>query len=184
VKPSSRDSIIVAVEEALKWAGAEDFDSGMAQFSRILIKLQERHEPMRSRERFAEVLDSIPEPTWLEMQLMKSLFRYFPYILRFGAREFSRKVEEEVPALPAGRPGLDAYSKARIVAEISDRQLRGYNLKQAKTQTARRLNLSFSTIQRAWDDRANREEVDFRSVVAFLADGGELLDDPRVNPSE
>ena len=129
-------------------------------------------------EHFAKILDQLPEPTWLERRLLQGVFRYALQILLNGAKIFARDAEESISELPRGRPGLDAFTKAEIIAEVSRKELRGCTHKQAKMRTARQFNVSVSTVQRAWDDRGNRGEVDFRSVVKFLADEGKLADHP------
>jgi hypothetical protein len=50
----------------------------------------------------------------------------------------------------------------------------GCTHKQAKVLDARHFSVSLSTVQRIWDDRGNPGEVDFRSVLRYLGDDGEL----------
>jgi hypothetical protein len=168
VQPQTREWIIDGVEKAFIWAGASDFDSGMNQFKKVVDRMQNAHDTMRSRDHLALVLDEIPEPTWLQRRFIQGIFRYLPHLFRYGVKQIVENAEESLPELPRGRPGLDAYTKAQIVAEISKKELRGCTHKQAKMRTATQFNVSFATVQRAWDDRANRGEVDFRSVLMYL----------------
>jgi ribosomal protein L28 len=163
------------LEKAFIWAGAQDFDHGMAVFKKLVDKLQSCHDEMRTKEYFASQLDKLPEPSWLEKRYIQGVFKFLPQLLLFGAKQFVQKAEDEIPPLPRGRPAPDAWVKAQIVAEIGKKEMVGCSHKQAKFRTARKFNMSLSTVQRIWDDRGNPGEVDFRSVLRYLSDDGELL---------
>jgi hypothetical protein len=183
VKPSSRDRIIAEMERVFILAGAKDYDSGMAQYRKILDWLNRQYEPMSSKPNLASALDAMPEPSWLTVRFMLGVFQYAPQLIRYGLKELSSRAEEDFEEIPRGRPGLDAFSKAQIVAHIGKRHMAGYSLDQAKKSAARQFGVSETTIQRAWDDRRNRGAVDFRSVLKFLAedskDGEDALDPPK-----
>jgi hypothetical protein len=181
VKPQTREWILDSLDKAFIWAGESDFDSGMKSFKKIVDRLQNAHDTMRSRDHFALILDEIPEPSWLEMGCIRALFHYLPQVLRYGVKQIAETAEGSLPELPRGRPGLDTYTKSQIVAEISKKEWKGCTHKQAKVRTATQFNVSFSTVQRAWDDRANRSEVDFRSVLKYLAEDGNFQENPAVN---
>jgi len=169
VRPETREWIIEGVERSFQWAGATDYASGVASFKKFVEWMQRAHETLQSKEHFSRVLDDVPEPTWMEKRVFQGFFRYAPQILLYSAKSIARTAEESIPELPRGRPGADAYTKAQIVAEISKKELRGCTHKQAKIRTARQFSVSLATVQRAWDDRGNRDEVDFRSVLKFLS---------------
>jgi hypothetical protein len=172
--------IIAEVERIFSVAGATDYDSGMAQFGRILGWVQEHYQPMRSKEDLAALLDAMPDLSWLKMRFVMGTFHYVPQLFRYGLKELSSRAEEDFPQIPRGRPGLDAFSKEQIVAHVGKRHMGGYTLDQAKESAARQFSVSKSTIQRAWDDRGDRGAVDFRSVLRFLAeeskDGNDVLE--------
>lgn len=182
MRPDSRDSILAAIEQTFIQAGAKDYDSGMAQCERLLAWLQEHYRPMRSKQDLAALLNGMPEPNAFAMRLLLGGIRYAPQLIRYGLKELSSQAEDTLPEIPRGRPGLDVFSKAQIVAHIGKRHTAGYSLDQAKKSTVRRFNVSESTVQRAWDDRGNRDAVDFRSVLKFLADNSaddnDILDSP------
>ena len=171
MKATSRDTIISEIERVLVHAGAKDYDSGMATFEKLLNWLQEHYHPMKSKEDFAALLDSLPEPSWLQMRFLLGSFKYTPHVMRYSLKRLTEMAEDDFPEIPRGRPGLDAYMKAQIVAHVGKRYTEGYALEQAKWSAARKFGISVSTVQRAWDDRGNRDEVDFRSVLKFLAAG-------------
>jgi hypothetical protein len=173
VKASSRDRIIAELERLFILAGATDYDSGMEQFGKLLQKLQEGYHPMRSKHEFASMLDELPEPSWLMMRFILGSFNYAHQLARYGLKHLANIGEEDLPEIPRGRPGLDAFSKAQIVAKIGRWHVAGYTLDQAKKRAALHFHVSESTVQRAWDDRANRGAVDFRSVVKFLTEDEE-----------
>ena len=173
MKPSSRDKIIAEVERLLISAGVADYDSGMERFGKLLQKLQESYHPMRSKREFASMLDALPEPSWLTMRFILGSLNHAPQLARYALKHLSNMAEEDFPEIPRGRPGLDAFSKAQIVAKIGKWHVAGYTLDQAKKRAALHFRISESTVQRAWDDRANRGAVDFRSVVKFLTEGEE-----------
>jgi hypothetical protein len=181
VKPQTREWILDSLDKAFIWAGESDFDSGMKSFKKVVDRMQSAHDTMHSKEHFSRVLDDLPEPSWLERRFIQGVFRYLPQVLRYGVKQLTQTVEEDIPELPRGRPGLDAYTKSQIVAEISRKEWKGCTHKQAKLRTARQFNISLATVQRAWDDRANQSEVDFRSVIKYLSENGNLQENQAVN---
>ena len=169
MKPSSRDSIIAGIERAYIVAGAKDYDSGMAQYGRLLERLLEYYHPMRSKKDLTVLLDAMPEPSSLKMRFILGAIQYMPQLLRYGAKRFA-EMTEDFPEIPRGRPGIDAFLKAQIVAHVGKRHMTGYTLDRAKKSAALQFRLSESTIQRVWDDRGNPGVVDFRSVLKFLVE--------------
>jgi hypothetical protein len=184
VKSTSRDRIIAETERVFILAGASDFDSGMAQYRKFLDWLNRHYQPMSSKTNFAAALDAMPEPSWLTMRFILGTLRYAPQLIRYGLKELSSRTEEDFGEIPRGRPGLDSYSKAQIVARIGKWHVAGYTLDQAKKRAAREFTTSETTIQRAWDDRGNREAVDFRSVLKFLASDEPLESKKLDSPDE
>jgi hypothetical protein len=176
VQPKTRDWLIDELEKAFIWAGASDFESGITTLKKVIDKLQDCHDTLRTKEHLAQQLNTLPEPSWVQKRFIQGFFRYLPQVFRFGVKQLAQVTEDEIPGLPAGRPGPDALLKEQIVAEVSKRQMHGCNLKQAKERTARHFHTSFSTVQRIWDDRGNPGEVDFRSVLRYLNDGGNMLE--------
>lgn len=173
MKSDSRDKIIAAFERAIPLTGVQDYDTAMVQFGKILEWLHKGYHPLRSKAHLTAFLDSMPEPKWSEMRFILGVFKYMPQIVRFSIKRLGEIVEDDVPEMPRGRPGLDAYSKAEIVAHVGKRHTAGYSLDQAKKSAAKRFSVSEATVQRAWDDRRNRDAVDFRSVLKYLSSGRE-----------
>lgn len=169
MKPATRDAIISEMDRLVQLAGSPDYDSGMAVVQKCLDWFQGTFQPMRSKADFAAFPDALPEPSSWRRLMLLSGFKYTPQLLRFALTRISQ-LTEELPQLPKGRPGLTAFDKAQIVAHIGKRFVAGYTLEQAKNSASIQFELSLSTVQRAWDDRANRGAVDFRSVLQFIAE--------------
>lgn len=184
MKPSSRDRLIAEMERVFVFAGASDYDNAMEIFGKLLRWVQDHYHPMRSKSDFSALLESMPEPSWLEMRFILGTFRYMPQVVRYSLKRLTESAEDDFPKIPRGRPGLDAFSKAQIVAHIGKRHTAGYTLDQAKQSAARKFEVSESTVQRAWDDRGNRDAVDFRSVLKYLAAGGKDEGDGLEVPNE
>jgi hypothetical protein len=141
---------------------------GMSIVQRSIDFVQRIYHPMRSKEDFAACLDSLPEPSWFRLRMMLGSLRYTPQLIRFGLKRLALAAEEDLPPVPVGRPGLEAISKAQIVAHVGKMHVRGYTLEQAKENARIKFGVSISTVQRVWDDRGNLGAVDFRSVLKFI----------------
>ncbi len=171
MKAELRDKVILEFEQCMMRVGAENYDQGMQQFSKLLAFLQKRVDPMQSREQLSTLLDELPEPSLIERMFIFGGFKYLPQIIRHGLKELSKRADEDLPAIPTGRPSLDLQSKAKIIAHVGQRHTTGYTLEQAKKSAAKKFGVSEATVQRAWDDRGNIGEIDFRSVLRYLSDG-------------
>ena len=184
MKPSSRDRIITEIERMFALAGAGDFDSGMVQFRKFLDWLDRQYQPMSSKMNFASTLDAMPEPSWLNMRFFLGVLHHAPQLVRYALKELSTRAQEDFGDIPRGRPGLDAFSKAEIVAKVGGWHVAGYTLDQAKSRAARHFSTSESTIQRAWDDRGNRDAVDIpRPGSGVQAPVGQRLFDSHLSVS-
>jgi hypothetical protein len=168
VKREYRDAIVSKIEEQMIAVGSKSFDDGMRTISKLLEVLKKNIDQMRTKEQLEQMLDSLPDPSRTDFYLVLGTFKFFPHLIRFGLRSLSEKLDEDLPRIPRGRPGLDLVTKQRIIAHIGKRHMSGYTLEQAKKSTAIQFKLSESTIQRAWDGRNDIGDVDFRSVVRFL----------------
>ena len=80
MKPASRDAIIGEMERLFMRAGSKDYDSAMAIIEKLLKRAQEAYHPMRSKVNFAATLDSLPEPSWLEMRYILRIAEIYPAI--------------------------------------------------------------------------------------------------------
>lgn len=166
-----REKLIVEVEKCWKIAGAENYESGIQTFAKLLDFVRNTFEPMRTKEQFREFLDQLPEPSWLERQFIVGGLRYLPQVFRFGLKKLSQTAEETLPPLPRGRIGIDLQQRAAIIGFVGRQHTKGYTLEQAKKSAAKKCGVSEATVQRVWDDRGSNSEIDFRSVLKYLADG-------------
>ena len=153
VNAELREKLIVEVEKCWKIAGAENYESGIQTFAKLLDFVRNTFEPMRTKEQFREFLDQLPEPSWLERQFIVGGLRYLPQVFRFGLKKLSQTAEETLPPL------------------VGRQHTKGYTLEQAKKSAAKKCGVSEATVQRVWDDRGSNSEIDFRSVLKYLADG-------------
>ncbi len=165
-----REKLIEETERCWKIAGAESYESGVLTFSKLLEYVQKNFDPMRTKEQFREFLDQLPEPSWLQRQFILGGYRYIPQVLRYGLMKLSQAAEETLPPIPRGRPGLDLQQKSEIIGFVGRQHTKGYSLEQAKNSAAKKFSVSEATVQRTWDDRGSRSEIDFRSVLKYLAD--------------
>ncbi len=168
MKREQREVIIAGIEEQMIAAGAKDYDDGMQTVSKLIEFLKKHHDPMRTKEQLEDVLDQMPDPSWVQMQLFLGTLKFFPQILRYGIQKLATNADENLPQLPKGRPGLDLVTKQQIIASIGKKHMKGYSLEKAKKSVALQFSQSESTIQRTWDGRGDFGEVDFRSVLRFL----------------
>lgn len=171
MKVELREAIIARFEDAVIYAGAESYDKGMQQFGRLLEFLNRAFDPIRSKEQLRTLFDQMPEPSLLERRLIFGTMRYLPQILRFGLKQLSMTAEITLPKAPTGRPGMGLQEKVRIVDFVGSQHKHVISLDRCMKDAAKRFRVSEATVQRAWDDRTNLDDADFRSALKFLADG-------------
>jgi len=171
MKTELSEKVIEEIEKCWISVGAENFDSGIQQLAKLLAFMQRIFESMKTREQLREFLDQLPEPSWLEKQFIFRGFRYLPQVIRYGLKRASQIADETLPNIPRGRPGLDLQLRSEIVGFVGKQHMKGYSLELAKKSAAKKFSVSEATVQRTWDDRGSLGEIDFRTVVKYLADG-------------
>jgi len=167
------ERLIVEIEKCWIIAGANSYDDGIQTFAKLLEFVNKTFDPMRSKEQFRELLNQLPEPSWLQKLFIFGGFKYVPHVIHYGLKKMSQTAEETLPPIPRGRPGLDLQMRAEIVGFVGRQHTKGYTLELAKKSAAKRFGVSKATVQRAWDDRGSNSDIDFRSVLKYLADGPE-----------
>ncbi len=168
VRREYRDAITSKFEDQMVALGAKDFDDGLRRIARFLEFFTSNVNQIRTREQLQRVLDDMPDLSRMNFLLVLGTLTFLPQLLRFSIQKLAQKIDEDLPPIPPGRPGLDVVTKQQIIAHIGRRHMSGYSLEQAKKSAAIQFEQSESTIQRAWDGRGDIGDVDFRSVVKFL----------------
>ncbi len=171
MKSELRDKILQLVEENFRWLGAKDYNDAMAITRRVLIRLLDITEPMKTREDFARGLDTLEDPSPVQRRLILAGIRFLPQIIRATLRRAADAAKKEIPS-PTGRPPTDQQLRANIVAYVNQLHLKGLTLELSKKRAAQRFGVSESSVQRSWDDRRNMEEADFRSALKWLESEG------------
>jgi len=172
LRPEVREEIIRRTEAAFVSAGEESYDGAMKKLAAIL-QLGERYlKELGTKEQFRSALDKLELSRGQEL-LMLAGSKYLPQFVRWSISRLHDEAADTLPALPRGRPGLDARTKKEVRDFITLKIRAGYNTEQAKASAARHFNITEATIQRIWDDRGNEYagEPDFRAVLkAFASD--------------
>jgi len=171
VKVELREEILTRFEKAIMHAGAENYDQGMQQFGKILEYLHKNFDPIRSKESFRAVFDDMPDPSRLELRLILGVLNFLPQIARYALKHLVTIAEDDLPAIPTGRKGLELQEKVRIVDFVGNQLKHVRSLDRCIKTAAERFHTSESTVQRAWDDRTSIDPADFRSALRYLADG-------------
>jgi hypothetical protein len=167
VRPEIREEIIRRFEAAFQFAGASSYDDAMWQFGKLLEFARITLEEVRTKEQFQASLDKL-ELSANQEKLMLAGSKFLPQIVRWGLSKVARAAAESLPAIPAGRPGVDFYTKSQVIAFIGKKHMRGYSLEQSKKSAAIHFGVSEGTVQRIWDDRVNIGEPDFRAVIKAM----------------
>ena len=169
---ATREKLIAAMEQAMIDAGAQDWNSGMAQMSRILETLTTKTKQIDSKDKLREVMDSAPSLSrWEERILLYSFENLWP-LMRKLAQHVAKKAIDTLPPLKGGRPpAFHSQTSGEILDYVSKLHRSGYSMELAKERAAIRFDCSQRTVERLWKNRGNPPEkpVTPEDVVAFLA---------------
>ncbi len=182
MNPAARDKAVRQIEAGIRWAGTDGFDAGMARARKVLSYVLEFVEQVQTKEDLVRCFDEM-QLTILQEKLLLGSLRFLPQILRVGAAQMSKKLEEQVPGSAGGRPGIPHTTRAEIVAFIGRLHMGGTSLTNCKKRAALRFDCGNSTVERIWLDRANIEEVDFRAAWEWLSEGGTLTETSAIRPA-
>jgi hypothetical protein len=104
-----------------------------------------------NREELTAFLVTGPDPNPEEMETVLTLIRTVPYLLRGSLQNAAKSL----PSSPGGRPReLRPEQRKEICLNIGQLYGLGVELRDAQKRMARRYDVSFRTIQRAWQERA------------------------------
>jgi hypothetical protein len=104
-----------------------------------------------NREELTAFLVTGPDPNPEEMETVLTLIRTVPYLLRGSLQNAAKSL----PPSPGGRPReLRPEQRKEICLNIGQLYGLGVELRDAQKRMARRYDVSFRTIQRAWQERA------------------------------
>jgi hypothetical protein len=168
-----REKLIERMEEAVRWAGSPDFETGMEVAYRFFDVMRDGVARMKTKDDVRKFFDDLPDPSPLEEALILASAKFAPQMISSAVKKFAAMIAADTPRLPRGRPKTDFQEKARIVAYVGKLHIQGCSLELSKTRAAKRFGVSESTVQRIWDDRASIGEPDFHSAMTWLLSGDE-----------
>jgi hypothetical protein len=150
-----REKFVVAIEKSVRVAGANEYESGMAQARRLIAFAHEGVESMKTLDELRALLDKIPPLTKREEVIGLLIARNLPGILRLGLKLAAKKAATNLPSLNNGRPPTLSSQEAHEALDyVSKLNRQGCSFEIAKLRTAQRFGCSLRTIERLWKDRA------------------------------
>src|SRR4051812_29773783 len=94
-----RDRLIERLDEVARWAGASDFDSGMADATRFFAALLEGIQRMKTKDDLRKLLDELPDLSMAEEQLLLASARFAPQLLSAAAKYLAKQLGADAPPL-------------------------------------------------------------------------------------
>jgi hypothetical protein len=152
------ESLVNALDEVFKKAGADGFEHGMRQLKGwleaglALITLVETKEKLLAAVEVAETNKGITAP------FLIATARFMPELFAMSLADLANMAVKEFGNSPGGRRKTEYEIKLAIINDMSDLSKRGYSLAVAKRNTALKYGVSQRTAERAWQQRGPLQE--------------------------
>jgi len=171
------------MEERYRTAIIDSFEKGVSDMGFNLYKVGPRMKSflearlpmlsaMSSREALDAYLATAPPTDEAYMQQAVMLFAALPQLLTTYLNETTRRIAENLPPAPAGRPKrVTPEIKREIVGHIGTLFTKGVQLSDAQGRAALRFGVSRRTVQRVWRERhtfAAQPFLSIHDVLKFL----------------
>jgi hypothetical protein len=152
-----REKMVLALENAVRVAGAKDYEDGMRQATNLIEFARNGAQSIQTIEGLRTVLDSCPPMSRREEKIVLVLMNQLPQVLRIGFMVAAAKAKATLPPPTGGRPRATTASKTQEVLDfVSELFRKGSRLRVAQTRAANKYGLSLRTIERLW---SNRESI-------------------------
>jgi hypothetical protein len=173
VDPEVRERIINAAEQALITVSGKSFEEGARFATKIVELVYTTVKQVQTKDELRKVMESAPEPSEHELQIILFAAENLPNLLRFGIKELSRRASTTLPTLQAGRRRKVTAQESRVVVNtVSELMVKGANLKAAKIRAAQQFGCSKRTVERIWSSRKNlpEAEITVADVLRFFSE--------------
>jgi len=153
MNPEQRDRFLHAFDETAKSLGDMTLDQALELASRLISKLHELFEKVKTRELFAYELehsDVSPEMS----EALISFAEQFPRFARFAAVKLAKVAARDFPSPGEGRPTLSAVAQVEIVKYVQQLYVeKKFRLRLAMQRAAMKFGCSLRSVQRCWSKR-------------------------------
>ena len=169
VRPEARDKVLVLADATARAVGGASFQDGIDKTRKLLSKLTEMLDSIRTPEMLARTLDELdvaPENEWL----IFGLFKFGPHLVRWIFSKLNEETAKTLPAVPSRQPAVPASSQLKMLQFINDLSFKhGVEIEIAKQRAARKFGCGLRTVQRYWSKRveilASGPEPQFSDVI-------------------
>jgi hypothetical protein len=174
VDEKMREKMVLALENAVRVAGARDYEEGMKQAKKLIDFADNGIQSIQTIEGLRKTLDSCLPTSKSEEKVVLLAIKLLPQLLRVGLKMAAKKAVSALPPPPAGRPRVTTANKTQeVLIFISELHRKGCSLKVAKGRASRRFEISLRTIERLWSNRGSvhEDEPTFKEVLRFIQTG-------------
>ena len=169
-----REKMVLAFENAVLVAGAQDYEAGVRQASKLIEFIQDGVQSIQTKDGLRKMLDSWLPMSKSEEKVALLALKLLPQLLRIGLKGAAKKAETTLPALPGGRPrAVSADKTQEALNHVSELHRKGCTFKVAKDRASMKYGLSQRTIERMWLNRESIQEVEptVDDVLRFISKG-------------
>lgn len=161
-----REKMISAFEDAVRVAGAKDYETGMMQARNLIVFVSGLVEfvtrsicAMGTIEGLRKMLDSMEEMSEEEAALLMLVLNQLPQLLRFGLMTVGKTAASTIPPPSGGRkPALTARQIKEALDYVSQLNRKGVSMPVAKARASQKFGCGLRTIERLWTNRESLPE--------------------------
>lgn len=170
----TREKMVLALDNAVRVAGAKDYEEGMRSAKRLFEILSIRVQSIQTIDDLRKMLDSLSPMSKRDEMLLLFAFKRLPQVLRIGLNVLAKKAVSTLPSPTPGRPRiLTAQQTREMLDYVSHLQRIGCSLDVAKNRASQKYGCSGRTIDRLWPKRETipDDEPTIEELLDFIAQG-------------
>ena len=175
-----REKFVSAIENAMRVAGANDYNEGMQTARKLLEWACNNVRSIQTLDDLRAALESCPPLSKREEMIGLFLANRLPQVIRFGLKIAAKRAADTVPSMKGGRPlAIPPQRVGEVLDYVSKMNRIGCSFETAIQRASQRFGPSERTIERLWAKRASISdeepviEITLEEALKYLASGPE-----------
>lgn len=151
-----REKMILAIENAMRKAGAQNYEEGLKSATKFIEFLYNGVHSIQTIEGLRKTLDSCEPLSKSDERLILYAMEHLPSLMRIGLKLVAKKAAYTLPLPPSGRPpALSARESQEMLDYIWALNRKGTPMSAAKYRASQKYGCSQRTIARLCNNRSS-----------------------------